>query len=118
MTSYHVRWKEWRTRHDSNVRPSVPQTELAGLQVQIAENKFNNINKLTDIHFCHTSTKMTSFCKLMAQNWHKNFDVNIMADRHLYGHLYRNDGHLYGHLIIFPRARRQLSIHDYYGNRI
>jgi len=23
----------------------------------------------------------------MAQNWHKNFALNIMADRHLYGHL-------------------------------
>ena len=25
---------------------------------------------------------------------------NNTAYRHLYGHLYRNDGHLYGHLIL------------------
>ena len=59
----------------SNVRPSVPQTVLAGIQGQTATNKNNNISKMNDIHYCHMSPNMACFCKLMAQNWHKSFPL-------------------------------------------
>ena len=68
-----IRWYIWRTRQESNLRPSVPQTVLAGIQGQSATNKDNNINKMIAIHCCHISPNMAWFCKLMAQNWHKNF---------------------------------------------
>ena len=46
-----IHWKGWRTRHDSNVRPSVPQTVLAGIQGQSVTNKNNNIRKLIDFNY-------------------------------------------------------------------
>ncbi len=62
-----------RTRHDSNVRPSVPQTLIVGIQGQTATNKDNNISKMITLHYCYISPNMACFCKLMAQNWHKSF---------------------------------------------
>jgi len=66
-----IRWKGWRTRHDSNVRPSVPQTVLVGIQGQSAPIKDNNISTLIALYYCHISPNMACFCKLMAQKWHK-----------------------------------------------
>jgi hypothetical protein len=44
----------------------------AGIQGQFATNKDNNISKIIDLHYCHISPNIACFCKLMAQNWHKN----------------------------------------------
>ena len=44
-----------------------------GKQGETATNKDNNISKFIELHFCHISPNMACFCKLMAQNWHKNF---------------------------------------------
>ena len=60
----------WRTRQESNLRPSVPQTVLVGIQGKTATNKGNNINNMMALHCCHMSPNMACFCKLMAQNWH------------------------------------------------
>ena len=43
--NYVSNWYCWRTRHDSNVWPSVPQTLIVGIQGQTATNKGNNISK-------------------------------------------------------------------------
>ena len=72
------RWNDWRTRQESNLRPSVPQTVLVGIQGQTVTNKDNNISKLIDLHYCHISPNMACFCKLMAQNWHKNLPLAVL----------------------------------------
>ena len=69
--NYVSNWYCWRPRHDSNVRPSVPQTVLAGIQGETATNKDYNINIIKALYCCHISPNMACFCKLMAQNWHK-----------------------------------------------
>ena len=43
-----------------------------GKQGQTATNKDNNITKMIALHYCHISLNIACFCKLMAQNWHKN----------------------------------------------
>jgi len=53
-----IRWKGWRTRHDSNVRPSVSQTLIVGIQGQAITNKDNNISKIIDFNYCHISPNM------------------------------------------------------------
>jgi len=60
----------WRGQ-ESNLRPSVPQTLIVGIQGKTATNKDNNISKMIALHYCHISPNMACFCKLMAQNWHK-----------------------------------------------
>ena len=40
-------------------------------QGKIATNKDHNISKIIALHYCHISTDIACFCKLMAQNWHK-----------------------------------------------
>ena len=51
---------------------STAKTVLAGIQGQTATNKDNNISKITALNYCRISPNMAWFCKLMAQNWHKN----------------------------------------------
>jgi len=46
-----------------------------GKQGQTATNKYNNISKMIALHYCHISLNIACFCKLMAQNWHKNFPL-------------------------------------------
>ena len=46
---------------------------------QTATNKYNNISKIIDLHYCHISPNMACFCKLMAQNWHKNFALVLAS---------------------------------------
>ena len=65
--------KLWRTREDSNLWPPEPQSDAIGKQGYTATNKDNNISKIIALHYCHISPNMACFCKLMAQNWHKNF---------------------------------------------
>jgi len=43
-----------------------------GKQGETATNKDNNISKFIDLNYCHIFPNMACFCKLMAQNWHKN----------------------------------------------
>ena len=64
-------WKANYSRHYSKLRPSVPQTVLAGIQGQTWKNKDNNISKMNGLHCCEISSYMACFCKLMVQNWHK-----------------------------------------------
>ena len=71
MDFFTVQSYDWRTRHDSNVRPSVPQTVLAGIKGQTATNKGNYISSFIDLNCYKISSYMACFCKLMAQNWHK-----------------------------------------------
>ena len=75
IQNYVSNWYDWRTRQESNLRPSVPQTMLAGIQGQTATNKDNNINIIKVLHYCHISPNVACFCKLMAQNWHKYFPL-------------------------------------------
>ena len=70
----------WRGQ-ESNLRPSVPQTLLVGIQGYTATNKDNNINIIKALHYCHISPNMACFCKLMAQNWQIIF--NLKFDRTL-----------------------------------
>ncbi len=70
-----------------------------GKQGETATNKDNNINIIKGLIYSGIPSNMAGYCKLMAQNWHKkfcpragqirgvNYELNIRADRHLYGHL-------------------------------
>ncbi len=62
----------WCGRRDSNSQHSDSKSFRVGIQGQTATNKDNNINKMIALHCCHISPNMACFCKLMAQNWHKN----------------------------------------------
>jgi len=44
-----------------------------GKQGYTATNKDNNISMMSFTKYCRFSPNMACFCKLMAQNWHKNF---------------------------------------------
>ena len=43
-----------------------------GKQGKTTTNKDNNISKMIALNYCHISPNMACFCKLMAQNGHKN----------------------------------------------
>ena len=66
-------WKSWCGRRDSNSQHSDSKSFRVGKLGQTTTNKDNNISKLIDLHYYHTSSNMTVFCKLVAQNWHKSF---------------------------------------------
>ena len=68
-----IRWYRWRTRQDLNLLPTDYKSDVVGKQGETATNKDNNINKMIVLHYCHISQNVACFCKLMAQNWHKNF---------------------------------------------
>ena len=65
----------WRGRKDSNPQPSDPKSFRVGIQGQPAINKDNNISMMIALDCCHISSNMACFCKLMAQNWHKNLPL-------------------------------------------
>ena len=44
-----------------------------GKQGETATNKDNNINIIKGLIYSGIPSNMACFCKLMAQNWHKNF---------------------------------------------
>jgi hypothetical protein len=44
-----------------------------GKQGETATNKDNNINIIKGLIYSGVPSNMACFCKLMAQNWHKNF---------------------------------------------
>ena len=43
-----------------------------GKQGETATNKDNNINIIKGLIYSGIPSNMTGYCKLMAQNWHKN----------------------------------------------
>ena len=43
-----------------------------GKQGEIATNKVNIINMIKGLIYLGIPSNMTGYCKLMAQNWHKN----------------------------------------------
>ena len=47
------------------------QQHILGKQGKTATNKDNYISRMTALYYCHISSNMACFCKLMAQNWHK-----------------------------------------------
>jgi hypothetical protein len=44
-----------------------------GKQGKTATNKVNIINMIKELIYLGIPSNMACFCKLMAQNWHKNF---------------------------------------------
>ena len=44
-----------------------------GKQGETATNKDNNINIIKGLIYSGIPSNMAGYCKLMAQNWHKNF---------------------------------------------
>ena len=44
-----------------------------GKQVKTATNKVNIINMIKGLIYLGIPSNMTGYCKLMAQNWRKNF---------------------------------------------
>ena len=64
--------KYWRGRKDSNPQPSDPKSLALGKRGKSTANKNNNIIKITAHNYFQISPIMACFCKLMAQNWHKN----------------------------------------------
>ena len=46
-----------------------------GKQGKTATNKVNIINMIKGVIYLGIPSNMTGFCKLMAQNWHKNFPL-------------------------------------------
>ena len=66
--------------HPAGVEPATLSTAncARGIQGYTATNKDNNISKLIDIHYCNISPNVACFCKLMAQNWHKNLPLAVL----------------------------------------
>ena len=63
----------WCGRRDSNSQHSDSKSFRAGKLGNTATNKDNNINKMMALYYCYMSPNVACICKLMAQNWHKNF---------------------------------------------
>ena len=72
----------WCGQRDLNSQHSDSKSFRVGKQGKTATNKDNNISKMIALHYCHISSNMACFCKLMAQNWFKNLP--------LVGHIWRN----------------------------
>ena len=52
-------------------------------------NKDNNISRMTALNYCHISPNMACFCKLLAQNWHKNSALVRACSGFFHAHSYR-----------------------------
>ena len=73
-----IRWYSWRTSRDSNPEPTDQKTDVLGKQGQTATNKDNKINMIKGITYSGIFRNMVGFCKLVAQNWHKNFALVVL----------------------------------------
>jgi len=74
---FHLGWRSQRLCFPRfglyrNSQHSDSKSFRVGKQGKTATNKDNNINIIKALHYCHISPNMACFCKLMAQNWHKN----------------------------------------------
>ena len=50
----------------------VQKSEVLDKQGQTSKNKDNNFSNMCTNKYCRFSPNMACFCKLKAQNWHKN----------------------------------------------
>ena len=67
-----IRWYQWRTSRDTNPEPTDQKTDVLGKQGQTATNMDNKINMIKGKIYQGIFRNMAGFCKLVAQNWHKN----------------------------------------------